>query len=191
MPSEEFWDERYRNEETPWDYGGVQPEFREFLEAHREIKTLLVPGCGSGHEVFAAHEANINVTGIEISREAAKRAAERLGSDGDKILVGDFFSYPFPEKSFDAIYERTFLCAISPENRHAYAQKMSQLLKPNGFLFGYFFFGEEPDPPPFPLAKDEDRELFDFAFEQVESKPSRAPLEFFGNAERWQVWRKK
>ncbi|HLS27499.1 MAG TPA: methyltransferase domain-containing protein [Opitutales bacterium] len=191
MPSREFWDERYRSGETPWDYGGVQPEFAEFFEQRPEVRRLLIPGCGTGHEVRAARDAGIEVTGIELSPEAAQRAKGRLGDGGEAIITGDFFTYPFSEDEFDAIYERTFLCAISPEQRPAYVKRMCELLKPGGFLFGFFLFGEESDPPPYPLAPDEDRELFEPDFEQIDSAPSRAPLPFFGEMERWQVWRKR
>ncbi len=191
MPSEEFWNERYRSGNTPWDYGGVPPEFPEFLQRHPEIETLLIPGCGNGHEVRAALDAGRNVTGIELSSEAARRARERLTGHGDAILTGDFFAYSFPPQSFDAIYERTFLCAIDPEMRRDYAQRMQYLLKPGGFLFGFFVFGEEPDPPPYPLRPGEDNELFAADFERLESLPSRAPPSFFEGMEQWRVWRKK
>lgn len=189
--SEEFWNERYRKGETPWDYGGVSPEFTDYLKRQSQPGRLLVPGCGTGHEVRAARDAGFDVLGIELSTEAAERARERLGAGPGKVVAADFFSYPFPDDKFDAIFERTFLCAIPPELRPDYAQRMYSLLKPGGILFGLFLYGDEPDPPPYPLKEGEEKTLLEPFFELVESRPSQAPLPFFAGMERWQVWRRR
>lgn len=188
--SDEFWNERYRSGRTPWDYGGVPPEFSEFLPSLPCPGRILIPGCGSGYELRAALDAGIDAFGIELSSEAAKRAQGRLGDAAANVFTGDFFLYPLSGDAFDAIYERTFLCAIPPECRPDYARRTAELLKPGGLLFGYFVYGEEPDPPPYPLAEGEEKELFNPLFDLLESAPSRAPLPLFEGMEQWQIWRR-
>src|SRR5690625_3908082 len=180
MASREFWDERYRSGETPWDYGGVQPEFAEFFEQRPEVRRLLIPGCGTGHEVRAARDAGIEVTGIELSPEAAQRAKGRLGDGGEAIITGDCFTCPFSEDEFDSISARPLLCAMSPERRPAYVYRMRELLMLGAFLFGFLLFGVESVPPPYPLARDEDREPCAPDFARIDSAPSRGPLPFSG-----------
>lgn len=175
----------------PWDYGGVPPEFNAFLERRPNLGKILVPGCGSGYEIRAALEAGNDATGIELSSEGAKRARTLLGDAASKVVTGDFFSYPFEDDKFDAVYERTFLCAISPDLRRDYIRRMNFLLKPGGLLFGFFLYGEEPDPPPYPLKEGEEKELFEPVFELLESRASQDPLPLFAERERWQIWRKK
>lgn len=188
--SEEFWNERYRTGKTPWDYGGVPPEFQEYIERNPNLSRILIPGCGSGYELRAAHDAGIEAIGIELSSEAASRA-RTISDRGSNVLTGDFFSHPFSDGGFDGVYERTFLCAISPQQRPDYVRRMDALLRPAGVLFGFFLYGEESDPPPYPLREGEEKELLEPLFDLLESSPSRSTLPLFAGMERWQVWRKK
>lgn len=190
LQTPDFWDERYRNETTPWDYGGVPPEFHRYLRSHAGPLRILIPGCGKAHEVRTALALGHDPTGIDISREAVRRARSSSGAGESHILHGDFFTHPFSPGTFDLIYERTFLCAIPPAMRPIYVERMHALLKPGGTLLGYFFHGLEPDPPPYPLEPDEDRALFGARFKEIASAPSEAPLPFFGEAERWQIWQR-
>ena len=187
-----FWDDRYREGNTPWDFGGVPPEFLNWLHRTPRPGKVLVPGCGSGYELRALAETGADPTGLDLSTEAVKRARATLGERNGRVLAGDFFTHPFSHGEFDAVYERTFLCALDPLLRTDYARRMAQLLKPGGLLAGFFLFGHEPEPPPHPLAAGGDHELFDLYFEKIESVPTRHTLPIFaGFEERWQVWRKR
>ena len=52
------------------------------------------------------------------------------------LILGDFFEV---DDAFDLIIEQTFFCALNPNLRENYAQKMHQLLKVKGTLAGLFF----------------------------------------------------
>ncbi len=186
------WEERYRSGHTPWDFGGVPSDFSNFLQRQtKPFGHVLVPGCGSAYEVIAFAQAGNCPIGMDLSRTAVARARPKCEAAGASLLVGDFFHYPFEEKSFDAIYERTFLCAINPSERPAYARRVHQLLKPGGLLFGYFLYGSEPDGPPHPLAPGEEKQLLEPWFDCQESRRSRDPLALLAEMEFWQVWQKK
>ena len=55
--------------------------------------------------------------------EAAKagKADEPLG----QVKVGDFFKLKKPEAGFSLIFDYTFLCAIQPDMRAAWAKQVS------------------------------------------------------------------
>jgi len=51
-PTREFWDARFQSGETPWDRGDASPQLAAWLAAGTLAPCrILVPGCGSGHEV--------------------------------------------------------------------------------------------------------------------------------------------
>jgi hypothetical protein len=63
------------------------------------------------------------------------------------------------------------------------------LLKPKGRLAGFFVYGNESEPPPFPLDETEAISLFS-GFELIEDRPipPEQSLPLFADRERWQVW---
>lgn len=186
----EFWDERYRAGHTPWDFGGVPANLRGYLAERKPFGRVLVPGCGSGYDVQALAEAGNEVVGIDLSETAVQRANQTATHSRATIARGDVFTHPFPENAFDAIYERTFLCALPPEDRERYRDRVRFLLKPGGLLFGYFLYGEESDPPPYPMAAGEEIALLGPWFDRLESYFSQDPLPVFAGMERWEIWRR-
>lgn len=132
----------------------------------------------SGHDLIA----------IDFSPVAVARAKTALPELGDKIILGNFFSYNFGEAAFDVVYERTFLCSLPPLRWHDYSARVSQLLRPRGLLAGFFFYGEESDPPPYPLSESSAAEIFDIHFELTKTEPVADSLSIFAGQEKWQEW---
>jgi SAM-dependent methyltransferase len=197
MPSAEdstrpdFWNTRYAAGKTPWDLGGVPAALRSFLARAKPPGRILIPGCGSGYEVRAFHEAGFKVTAIDFSPAAVERAGRLLGPLGRSVIQGDFFTHDFTGQNFDLIYERTFLCSLPPERWPAYATRMADLLQTGKLLAGIFLYGEEPEPPPYPLGDAQALELFGQEFELIRSEPVSDSLPLFQGMERWQEWRRK
>lgn len=189
--SPEFWSSRYVTGRTPWDLHGVPAALRAFLQRSESRGRVLIPGCGSGYEVRAFHDAGYEVTALDFSLAAVDRARALLGPLGHKVQVGDFFEHEFPAAGFDLVYERTFLCALSPERWHAYAGRMAELLRNGGRLVGMFVYGNAPDGPPFPLPEGRQQELFAGRFDLTlcEALPPTLPV-FDGMEERWQEWQR-
>jgi SAM-dependent methyltransferase len=152
------------------------------------LGTVLIPGCGIGHEARAFYKAGWNVTAIDFSPVAIEQARTRLGAVARHIILGDFFSHDFVTQGFDVIYERTFLCALPPSIWPAYAERMAHLLRPGGRLVGFFLYGEEPEPPPYPLTEMQARELFGETFSLLRSDPVEDSPFLFAGKERWQEW---
>jgi SAM-dependent methyltransferase len=183
----EFWDSRYRTGRTPWDFGGVPAALSAWL-ATAKPGCVLIPGCGSGYEVRAFDERGWDVVAVDSSPAAVERA-RRLA--GERVLLADFFAHDFGGRKFDVIYERTFLCSLPPKARPQYARRIAELLAPDGKLVGFFLYGHEDDPPPYPLTKEDAQVLFSKHFIRVADEPVADSLPLFAGRERWQVWRRK
>ena len=186
-----FWTVRYAAGKTPWDFGGVPAALKSFLARSSISNKVLIPGCGSGYEVEAFHAAGHEVTAIDFSPAGVEQAKGVLGVLGDKVILGDFFTYDFGKRRFDLIYERTFLCSMTPARWPQYVNRVADLLSVKGKLVGIFFYGQpSPSGPPFTLTETESEQLFKRHFQLVRSEPVTDSLPLFRDMERWQEWLK-
>jgi len=123
-------------------------------QARPPRKKALVPGCGRGYDVFLLTAAGYDAYGLDTSQlalEGARKLADepsriakyplRNGIEGRgeaKFTFADFFKDDFLSETdgggFDIIYDYTFLCALPPELRPKWANRMSELLAPTGHL---------------------------------------------------------
>ena len=186
----EFWETRYRAGKTPWDFHGVPRALTSWLNSTPATGRVLIPGCGSGYEVQAFHAAGWDTVGLDYTPAAVARAKATLGGLADKVVPADFFTYNFGSQKFDLIYERTFLCALPPERRTAYAARMAELLVTSGKLIGFFLYGHEDEPPPYPLTEAAALALFGKNFICQTDEAVTDSLPIFGDRERWQIWEK-
>jgi hypothetical protein len=113
-----------------------------------------------------------------------------LGVLAGRVIFGDFFTYNFERGRFDLIYERTFLCSMPPSHWPDYANRMADLLSPGGRLVGIFLYGQQPEPPPYPLTDKQAEQLFQRRFRQVRSELVTDSLPLFRGLERWHEWLK-
>ncbi len=187
----DFWSVRYAAGKTPWDFGGVPSALKSFLERSSVPGRVLIPGCGSGYEIQAFHAAGYDVSAIDFSPAAIDQTKRLLGPLAERVILGDFFTHDFGQRRFDLIYERTFLCSMTPTRWPAYVNRMADLLLPGGRLIGVFLYGQtRSSGPPFPLAEPEAEQLFKKHFELVLSEAMTDSLPLFRDMERWQEWQK-
>ena len=188
----QFWVKRWEGGKLPWDLGHIPPNLVSFLE-QTGVKParVLIPGCGSGYEVRAFHEAGYDVEAIDFSGPAVAHAREVLGPLGDRVIQGNFFKHDFGAKRYDLIYERGFLCSFAPSHWPEYAARMAELLSPGGRLVGLFLYGHEPEPPPYPLTDQTAATLFGNSFRLVSAEAAAADsVPVYQGMERWQEWEK-
>ena len=187
----DFWTVRYAAGKTPWDFGGVPSALKSFLERSPGRGKILIPGCGSGYEVQAFHEAQYDVSAIDFSPAAVDQASRVLGPLAERVILGDFFTHDFGDRGFDLIYERTFLCSMTPSRWPEYVNRTAGLLLPGGKLIGAFLYGQRSSSgPPFPLTEPEANQLFNERFQLQRSEPMTDSLPLFRDMERWQEWLK-
>lgn len=185
----DFWDKRYRQGTTPWEAGRVPAALVEWA-ASRPPQRVLVPGCGSAREVEFLCELGWDVTAVDFSEAAVDAARKNLGPWGDRVQLGDFFTFAAP-RPFDVIYERAFLCAIPRRLWQGYGPRCAELLVPGGLLAGFFYFGEDLKGPPFAIEPAQLEVLLVPRFARIEDAPVADSIPVFKDRERWQVWQRR
>jgi len=187
----EFWEKRFREGTTPWDAGRTPPRLERFLQTAAPAR-VLIPGCGSGYEVRAFHDAGWEVLAIDFTPAAIARARIELGDLAAQVpgivQLADFFRFDAPD--IDLIYERAFLCALPRHLWLDYAMRVGELLRPGGRIAGFYFFSDELRGPPFGLAAGELASLLEPAFGCEVDEAAEDSLPVFAGKERWQVWRR-
>ena len=180
------WEHRYQTGETNWEKGAPSPGLVDFLAAHPKLPrgTVLVPGCGTGHDVRAFAAAGFDATGLDFAPSAIALAKERTQVAG---LRARFFRKDFlrskPSRRFDWLFEHTLFCAINPSDRDAYVRALLRWLKPDGqFLAIHYMIPSEGNEPPFGVTRRELWERFSPHFELLDewtprSYPNRVGLE--------------
>ncbi len=139
-PTREFWNERFAAGETPWDRGEPNPQLGAWLAAGAlKPCRILVPGCGSGHEVAALAKTGFEVTGLDYAAEALELAKQRLADTGVQatLVQADALAWK-PQRAFDAVYEQTCLCALYPDQWREYADQLHRWIAPGGKLYALF-----------------------------------------------------
>lgn len=164
------WNRRYEEEDTPWDKGEAHPVLRDML-AHGALSgQVLVPGCGTGHDVRELARRGLHVVGLDLAPLALERAENHAPVADETYVLGDLFDLP-PEwrGAFDGVFEHTCFCAIDPRRRADYVAAVTDLLRPGGRLLAVFFLdpGHDGDGPPFGCTTAELDGLFGRSFRLI------------------------
>jgi len=185
-----FWDSRYQQQVTPWESGQLPAGFAALVQPLLPLAhSVLLPGCGSGYEVAYLQRQGLQVAAIDFSAEAVARAREQLGPLAPLVRQADFFSDEV-DGSWDWVYERAFLCALPPPRWPAYAEKMARLVKPGGYLAGYFFLRPTLKGPPFGAELARLQALFQPWFRLCQQTPVSGSLPVFAPDEYWLCWQR-
>lgn len=138
-PTIDFWQRRFESGQTPWDRGAPHPQLAVWLDAGllRPEHQVLVPGCGSGHELLALAQAGIAAQGLDYAPAAVARARERLAGLTATVEQADVLHWQ-PRVALDRVYEQTCLCALHPDHWLSYARQLRGWLKPGGLLLALF-----------------------------------------------------
>lgn len=183
---EKYWENRYQSQETGWDLGKISTPLKEYFDQLTDKnQKILIPGCGRAYEAEYLFRLGFkNVFPADIAESAKNDFFRRVPDFPSENWISEGF---FEIRSkFDLIIEQTFFCALDPDLRKKYAQKMSELLVTNGKLAG-LLFTNVPNPvgPPFGGTEEEYRHLFGTGFEILKmekcynSIPPRANRELF------------
>lgn len=185
----EFWEQRYRDNATGWDFGGIPADFRKHIDTLPSPSRVLIPGCGSAYEALHLAALGWDVVAIDFSEAALERAAGILGSWRSVLKKADFFDLEGP---FNLVYERAFLGALPPSFRRAYSEQVTQIVPPRGQLFGYFLIGETPEQgPPYWITDADLCGLLAPDFERIVDITPDDTLNVFKGKERFQVWQRR
>ena len=140
--------------QIPWETGQPSPDLVDLFKKKfiRKGTKVLDVGCGLGTQTRFMAKKGAMVTGIDIAQTAVKRAREQLLKDkefrsqeGDghpaNFVVGDVCKMPFPNASFEFVYDRGCYHHLNSKQREEYGREVARILSPNGILHMLIFAG--------------------------------------------------
>ena len=139
------WSERYALGTTPWDMGRPHPELARRLAsaelAASRRPSVLVPGCGNGHDARLLAESGCLVTALDLVSGLSAVVARSLEPYGGRFIAADALTYRAPH---DVLFEHTFFCALPLEQRTRYGEMAAACVVPGGALHAVVFPANKP-----------------------------------------------
>ena len=188
----EYWEERYQRGEDKWNVGEISTPIKEYIDQITDTKIkILIPGAGNGYEfeylIKNGFENSFVVDYATTPLENIKKRIPNLNKS--QIINSDFFEL---EGQYDLIIEQTFFCALNPDLRQAYVQKMKALLNPKGKIVGLLFqFPLTSEGPPFGGSIEEYISLFQNDFNIVTIETAHNSIAPRANKELFVIFEKK
>jgi len=140
-------------------------------------KTMLEIGAGSGDNLFFFNRAGIFLKDI-FANELVLERIEWLGKHFHKenIIPGNILTVNIDRK-FDIIFQSTvFSSVLQPNDRKAIADRMKQLLAPDGVILWYdFTFNNPKNKQVVGISKKEIKTLFSDARNIIFKRATLAP----------------
>ena len=171
VEKQSYWSERYLKNQVGWDCGAITPPIKDYIDqlTNKSI-SILIPGCGSAHEAeYLWMLGFTNVHLLDFAPEALALFSERVRDfPKEQLHCGDFFAHA---GKYDLIVEQTLFCAINPNQRKEYVDKIVKLLNPTGKLIGVLFNREFEGGPPFGGSIAEYQCIFQAEFSSVFIEP--------------------
>ena len=134
-----YWDNRYRNNDDPWDLGEVSPPIKAYIDQLTDKSLrILIPGGGNSYEAeYLFNNGFKNVYVVDLSAIALNNIKSRVPNfPQEQLIQSNFFEL---QMTFDLIIEQTFFCALNPKLRSSYVEKINNLLSTKGKLVGLLF----------------------------------------------------
>jgi SAM-dependent methyltransferase len=165
MLDQEFWEKRYQDNNTGWNIGAISTPLKNYFDSIKNKDcSILIPGCGFGHEAKYLFENGFkNVSILDLSKSALNDFQKRVPNfPKENLFISNFFDH---NHKYDLIIEQTFFCAIDTKLRRKYVNHTHKLLKENGKIAGLLFNKQfDQDQPPFGGSKQEYKKLFEKKF---------------------------
>jgi SAM-dependent methyltransferase len=184
----DFWRARYQTGQTGWDLGAPSPNVQRLVRENLAPgASIIIPGCGRGHDARALAKAGYRVTAMDLAPEAvaeARAAAEREGVEVDWVVGNLFDRREEWHGTFDAWVELTCYCAIDPELRPGYVEQAHRWLKQGGIVASVIFINLPEGGPPFNSTQESIEATFGKRFKVERSRlspdsvPARAGKEW-------------
>jgi 2-polyprenyl-3-methyl-5-hydroxy-6-metoxy-1,4-benzoquinol methylase len=140
----------------------------------RPGQRVLEVGCGLGSNGEHLARLGFDVTAVDLSAVAIRKAEQRLRSKGlrAKLYQADFLE-GLDEEPFDAVLDRATMHAFAEgPKRDAFARNLAAMVKPGGALLLIELndkpFRKPPGAPPFVVTGEHLSRLFGGEFDRTE-----------------------
>ncbi|GMU25088.1 MAG: SAM-dependent methyltransferase [Phycisphaerae bacterium] len=180
MPTEQQnWDQRYQQQDTPWDAGRPCEELARVLDEYAiPPGRVLEPGCGTGADCVYLASRGFDVLGIDIAPTAIMAAEKRALDAGVRcrFTVADVFNLPDIGTEFPFIYDRGCYHVARQTDEAALVDVYDKLLAPGGLLLVLTGSSNEQNPPnsgPPRVSEEELRRAFSPGFKIVHLRECR------------------
>lgn len=168
-----WWNEAYAGD-PPWDVEEPQPAVVDLVDRGVLSGHVLEAGCGTGVDALAMAARGVQVTAMDVSGRAVRRARERVAraaapgvdeSGGDEsavaLVVGECRSIPLAADAVDGVLDVGLFHAVDAGGRRAYADELAAVLRPGGTAAVLSFGPDAPaDWGPSPVGADDVRAAF-------------------------------
>jgi SAM-dependent methyltransferase len=181
------WNDRYRDNDLPWDTGRPSSELQRVLSrnAIRPCRALDL-GCGTGTNSVWLAQQGFEVTGIDVAPLAVERAEERAHAAGVKVrfLVADVLHLPDLGGPFAFFFDRGCYHAVRREEPEQYTPAVVRQLALGGLGLLLAGNAREPNDPGPPVVTEEEirnelgtqfemLDLHEFRFDEAPGVPER------------------
>ena len=186
MSKRSNWDKVYKEGQTPWDTGVQSSELIKVLDSGIVSPCpALDLGCGTGTNAIYLAQKGFDVTAVDISKLAIKKATARAKEVGVKVR---FMQAELPDAHIlsgevsEFIFDRGCFHSIAHEKRPHFADMLARLTRKGSIYLLLCGNAREPreDGPP-TLTEEEIRETFsrlfnfiwirDFRFHTTDAAP--------------------
>jgi cyclopropane fatty-acyl-phospholipid synthase-like methyltransferase len=161
-----------------WDTGIPAPEIVRFIKK-RAVGKFIDIGCGTGTNLLYMAQHSWQVTGIDYSSNAIRKARMKLRNYGNAFLKEaditsvDVQDFPGP---YDLALDMGCFHSIPGDYQGVYVEKISELVRTEGYYLLYAF-QPSPDQKKRGITKEDVINLFSQAFvmkkyEQGQGRPS-------------------
>lgn len=125
---------------SPWDIGGPRPELVQLVESNEIPPCKAIDlGCGEGENAIYLAQQGFEVTGVDISPRAIRKARRRAQENevSATFLVGDVTNLTRVEGPFDLVVDNGCLHSLMFNDvaRVAYVQTVLRLSRPGTSFF--------------------------------------------------------
>ncbi|CAO3656328.1 unnamed protein product [Mucor fragilis] len=194
------WEDKWQTGNTQWDAGKPSPALVDLIENEETKKLIpehgqgLVPGCGSGYDVVFLASKDRHMTGMDFSQTCVEKLVKDhpdASAHNYDFICADFYKFKAPEEGYALAYDYTFLCAMEPYMRPAWADKYAEIIQKDGILITlmYPLDGHEGGPP-FALNEQVYNELLSAHFDLVFIKDAVGHPSRIGK-EKIAIWKRK
>ncbi len=129
---------RYLRGRTPWDTNITPPEVMEFISQNPAGRALDL-GCGTGTNAISLARVGWEVTGVDFSSKAIRKAREkaRLAGLQVKFIQADVTDLWMLQEPYDYVLDIGCLFVLSEHSRARYARELARLTKSGAWYMLY------------------------------------------------------